>query len=611
MNGSPGLFFHPPGAVSRSGVLDLGRRCAHSCRFCYYSFMSEAAGGQFAALRRAPFRSTEDSLRIIDLLAANGLVNFDITGGEPTMHEGLPDMVRRAAARDLSVRVITLGQFLTARRNGGPLLDRLLDAGVTDFLFSMHAADEDGFHRATGGSLKKLLAAMTALDAAGFQYAANTVIHTGNLADLPRIAALSAAHGVYHHNFIVFNAYYHWDSPAKVAGMQAAYPDIVKPLTQAVDILNAAGIAVTIRYLPLCAAPALARHIVGVVGVHHDPHEWMNRAGNEDREPEYCAAPLPVPVNGPRDIYALKRGDRRIAYGADGSLDTVAVRGQDFKLFPPRCRDCAAMPFCDGLDPKYLLLRGDVHLHPFAAQAARGSEPLLAARRQYLPAYAVKRAPFADMRGAIARVLGRRPLAPQPTVTAVIAPGCRTATAATRAALERQTCQPAAIRTCRAGGSAGAALNDAARADQGTILAFFPAGTTPEPGLLAAAVAFLSERPELSLVRIDGGPEPDFQTLLTGDTVMGTFAVRREAFEATGGFQETLERCLFWDFHLAATAAGHGGGLLPGAGETAALSRVDAGQQEFSRVVSRNRLIFPREVVPHRTSQTGKDDGVL
>ena len=176
----PGCLLHPPGELSKSGVLDVGLKCAHSCRFCYYSFMAEAhaskgggqSGRQFEALR-------------------------------------LPDMVRRARERGLSVRVITLGQFLMRPGNGRErLLDALLEAGTTDFLFSLHSASEEGFFEATRGSLTKVLAAMDALDRLGFQYSANTVIHAGNVAELPEIAELSAAHGVYHHNFIVFNAYY-------------------------------------------------------------------------------------------------------------------------------------------------------------------------------------------------------------------------------------------------------------------------------------------------------------------------------------------------------------------------------------------------------------------
>ena len=630
-----GYIFHPPGELSRTGVLDVGLKCAHSCRFCYYSFMAEAEGarkadaaqadaiqacGQHSALRHASFRSTEDCLAIVDRMADHGLINFDITGGEPAMHPGLPDMVRRARQRGLGVRVITLGQFLMQRGGGRErLLDALLDAGVTDFLFSLHSATEQGFHEATRGSLAKVLAAMDALDAVGFQYAANTVIHAGNVAELPAIAALSAARGVYHHNFIVFNAYYRWDSPESIAGLQAAYTDIAGPLTRAVEILDAAGVAVTIRYLPLCAAPHLARHIVGVVGVHHDPHEWMNRAGNPEREPDYCAEPLPVPVNAPRDIYALKRGKGRVRFGKDGApeaiVDAVAVRGENFKVFPAPCKGCAAMDQCDGLDPKYILLHGLSGVAPFDRAEAKG--PLLQARRDYLPAFALKLAPGADMRAAVARVMGRgAPLGGEVLLTAVVDAGA--GAEKTLAALQAQiSTAPAGLRLevlcCEPGLARAEGRNRAAELARGAVLAFFPAGSLPRPDVLARSVDILARRPEVSLVDMYGRGA-DFQTLLARGRANPVLAVRREAFHAAGGFQPGLDECLCWDFQLAAAAAGHFGPSVadvccepPG---TAPGDVVDAGHPEFPQVVRRTPMIFPRETaLAHARANAGAHVG--
>jgi len=48
----PDHYLHQPGAPARSGVLDLGLKCVHSCRFCYYSF-HEGSEDQFAPLRKA------------------------------------------------------------------------------------------------------------------------------------------------------------------------------------------------------------------------------------------------------------------------------------------------------------------------------------------------------------------------------------------------------------------------------------------------------------------------------------------------------------------------------------------------------------------------------
>jgi len=392
-----GYYHHSPGSLSRTGVLDVGLRCSHSCKFCYYSFMV-AKNGQHGALRKASFRSTKDCLRIIELMASHGLKNFDITGGEPTLHKGLEEMVHQARQVGMIVRVITLGQFLLDSK-GTHMLDRLLRAGLTDILFSVHASTEENFRVATGGSLKKILNSMDILDSQGFEYCINTVIHSGNIEDLPNIAKLLASRGVYHHNFIAFNAYYKWDSPSDVQNMQAAYSDIAPYLAHAVDVFLNAGVAVTLRFLPLCVLPNRAHMVVGVTGLHYDPHEWRNRAGNPDKTPEYCAEPLPLLPDGPRKIHALHQGPHMVDFGSHGKVHAVAQRGDAFKVFPKICSQCAAMHYCDGVDPKYLLLHGTNGLTPF--EEMNGHGVLTEDRRKYIPAFLVKCSPTVQMRAAI------------------------------------------------------------------------------------------------------------------------------------------------------------------------------------------------------------------
>ena len=80
--GPDGIYRHRPGDLSPRGVLDVGLRCPHSCRFCYYSFWDKSAD-QFRALRQAVFRSGADCRAILDGLAGQGLGYYDLTGGEP------------------------------------------------------------------------------------------------------------------------------------------------------------------------------------------------------------------------------------------------------------------------------------------------------------------------------------------------------------------------------------------------------------------------------------------------------------------------------------------------------------------------------------------------
>lgn len=384
MNGEirNGVYFHRPGAFSPRGVLDVGIKCAHSCRFCYYSFWDKS-DDQFRALRTASFRSEADCRAILDGLAAQGLGFVDITGGEPCMHPGMVDIVGHAASLGLKSRIITLGQLLTGKDH---LLERLLEAGLTDALFSMHEVREDSFRQFTGGSWERLKAALDALDRRGFPYGANTVIFEGNRDRLEEIARESARRGVYVHNFIIFNAYHEWNTVNRVAGVQARFSDVAPVLGRAAAVLGAAGIALNIRYVPLCVFPELERHVVGVLGLPYDPFEWRNRACNPDKSPEFCSSIIDFPETGVREQFAFSSTPGRTAAG----VEYIGMRGDGFKLFPSVCAGCAALPACDGMDPKYLDLHGAGELRPFAGADLAG--PLLRQRLDYAAAYRVKAA---------------------------------------------------------------------------------------------------------------------------------------------------------------------------------------------------------------------------
>lgn len=389
----PGVHLHSPGSLSLGGVLDVGLKCPHSCLFCYYSFWG-GGDDQFQGLRNEKFRSREDCLAIIRKLAENGLMHVDITGGEPTAHPDIVDIVATASESGIASRCITLGQFLMRQRGNGTLLDELLNVGLTDLLFSLHAVEAEAFHNTCKGDLKRVFAAMDVLDTRGIQYACNCVIMERNLRQLPEIARLAVQRGIYAINFIAFNAYHAWRGAEQARSLQSSYSKIRPFLEEAVAILTEGGVAVNIRYVPLCVFPSLTRHVVGVLGVPYDPYEWRNRCLNFDKSPEYCAEPLPLPESGVRDIFAFGPVESPLA---DGTT-VCGMRGDRFKYFPTQCAECQARKACDGVDPVYLSRYGSEEFAPIQASS---SGPLLKARLQYLPPFLLKTQQDTDMRGAI------------------------------------------------------------------------------------------------------------------------------------------------------------------------------------------------------------------
>lgn len=384
-----GIYRHPPGRLSRWGVIDVGLKCPHSCQFCYYVNLDDDPD-PFHGMRHAHFLPQEHLIALARSLAANGFVGFDVTGGEPTLSPGIVALAREAQMLGLAMRVITLGQFLGARpktAGGRTLIEALTEAGIADFLLSVHAVTEAEFSAITAGSWRKLHWAMTWLDDAGFDYCTNTTVHAGNFQLLPEIAAEIARHRVYAANLIVMNAYYAWSRPgSRAAEVQGHYGELQPYLLEARDRLEAAGIAVNIRYAPLCTVRGMERNLVGIAGVRHDPHEWMN-AIDHLRPADPAAMGRRLPLRDWDQGAFLRRGTR-----------FFAERGE--KVFPENCSKCQAIEVCDGVDRRYLAERGAQEFVPYAE--FRG-DVLDHDRLRYLPAFVCKTEPFADARSAVRR----------------------------------------------------------------------------------------------------------------------------------------------------------------------------------------------------------------
>lgn len=390
-----GIYCHPPGRLSRWGVVDVGLKCVHSCKHCFYSYL-DGSDDQFAGMRRAGWHSAENLFALVDLLAEHGFLGFDITGGEPTAHPGLVELIARATKNGTASRVITLGQFLTRRS----LLERLLDAGLTDFRFSLHSTEPEMFNRMTGGDLALLVAAMDELQRRGFHYVTNTTITEQNYRYLPEIARWIAARPeIYQTTWLFFMPYYQWSTGAHAEDHRVAYTEIAEYLREAVAIVEAAGIAATIRYAPHCTIRGMERNHVGIVGVRHDPHEWMN-AIDHRADPAAATAASMRAMGARLPLHDYETQYPLAAYSAGTPL--AAARAGGTKVFPAKCRDCRAMPVCDGVDGNYWAQRGDAELEPYAD--FRG-DLIDRERLHYRAAHVIKTAPYADARGAVRALL--------------------------------------------------------------------------------------------------------------------------------------------------------------------------------------------------------------
>lgn len=374
---------HPIGQLSPTGVLDVGLSCPHSCKFCYYSHF-DGHDDQFHALRSLPYRSLAECCSLADDFRAWGLTHCDVTGGEPTLHPEICELVRHVeSVSDIRARMITLAQFTmrTNKRTGHRLVDDLLAAGLSDFLFSFHADDPAIFRELTKGNLEQLKNTLEYLDALGMTYTTNTVVQEHNYTNLAAIARYLAQRNVRFHNFIVMKLEWGWrQNPTDGVLHKARYADLAPHLREAVAILEDAGKGVNVRYAPYCTLRGLERNVVGYKQVQLDPYEWRNgtRGARIEGTPyggkpflfyktlEEYLAKHPHEVDT-RDAYNMCQGEK--------------------------CAGCSLRRICDGVDRDYVKQHGWAEFEPYAGA---GIEDLTQLRRGYPKPYEMLQKPAAE-----------------------------------------------------------------------------------------------------------------------------------------------------------------------------------------------------------------------
>ncbi len=599
------MHIHEAGRLTRSGVLDVGLKCAHSCRFCYYSFLDNSPD-QFRGIRKAKFRSAEECMDILRLLHDGGLDHFDYTGGEPSLH---PDIVTitEFAHQELRMkgRMITLGQYLMKKIKNcrrAHLLEDLLDAGITNFLFSIHAVDETLFKGLTGGSFIKLRSAMDYLDEKGFAYTGNTAVCNLNMKELPRIADELVSHNLYMHNFILMNAYYEWSKGGKALGVQARYADIRPYLQEAVSILEESGIVVNIRYAPMCTVRGMEKHLVGITGVRYDPYEWRNLGGHFGGSPEECARFVPIREGDVEEAFRFSE----IKGNLDG-LQIIGMRGNHVKYFPGRCKKCTAVNVCDGIDPNYLQAHGEDELMPYEEIQTVGV--LTAERLGYRSAFIMKTEQFEDMKaqirvaieeGSVGKSDRARYRVSPPSVSVIITcynygrylEQCvRSVVSQTFTDVEiiivndgstddtidvaerliaGTTTHAIKLITQENSGQPAIARNRGIAEARGRYILCLDADDLIHPEMIRLCVRVLEERPDIAIAYTDrrdfdgveqivNAGEYNFQKLRYANHISYCALFRREVWEAVGGYRENVRGMEDWDFWIAAGAKGFHG----------------------------------------------------
>ncbi|UAK26380.1 GTP 3',8-cyclase MoaA [Sphingomonas nostoxanthinifaciens] len=146
-------------------------RCDLRCRYC----MAEA----MTFLPRSAVLSLEEIAAIADAFIARGVRRIRLTGGEPLVRRGLPDLARMIG-RHLSSGAL---DELTLTTNGvrlAELAQPLADAGIRRINVSLDSRDAERFRHVTRwGDVAKVLDGIAVAKAAGLQIKINMVALKG------------------------------------------------------------------------------------------------------------------------------------------------------------------------------------------------------------------------------------------------------------------------------------------------------------------------------------------------------------------------------------------------------------------------------------------------
>lgn len=289
--------------------LRINRECNEACLFCNTPEGSDTI-----------LPSREAVLEAIDRERAAGWSAVTFTGREPTLDPALPEYVRRARQRGYRVvRVQTNGTGFAH----APLLERLIEAGMTHAEISLHTLEEETFARLVGAPrmLTKTLEGLRNLAAypsVGVRLV--IVLTTLNLEALPSLLArvvreIPSVDGV-------------TLSPMAPVGDGALHVDLVPRLTSLEG--------------PLREALAIAR-----------------AAGIEAVVPSRCGAPICAMPEG------FEAHNEETTNVPHRTLEAGKVKGA-------ACARCACDAICTGVWAAQLARHGEVDLRPRASLPVRG-----------------------------------------------------------------------------------------------------------------------------------------------------------------------------------------------------------------------------------------------
>lgn len=335
-------------AISRRSVLYITKLCNIRCKFCYYLDEENK--------KHTPFDSIE---RTFQWWKRDYQIDYvDITGGEPTIHPSIVEIIRCSNKYGIKPTVIT-----NAQRS--EIFEPMIEAGLEDLLISIHGI-HDYYDQVVQkkGAFKNIEKTISLLQKNKFSFRTNTTLTSYSCEDIDEITDWLLMIKPRIANLIAFNPHEGtlW---ADKEGMsfQVSYSRMAEAAKKAINKLLPAGIWVNVRYMPLCFMKGYEQHVCNFLQWQFDPYEW------EVASSERLS----------KDVIKQNK-EESSANGVFGYSDEEKYRtGWMMKVckansFAQNCNQCMNRNICDGIYPQYLKTFGDQEFVPTSGEKV--SDPL-------------------------------------------------------------------------------------------------------------------------------------------------------------------------------------------------------------------------------------------
>jgi len=177
-------------------IRDLRISVTDRCNFrCSYCMPKEVFGDDYAFLPKEELLTFEEIHRLTTVFAAMGVKKIRLTGGEPLMRRGLPELVKMILSVDgiEDVGLTTNGLFLGAHA------ENLYAAGLRRLNISLDALDPELFGQLNGRGVKPdaILKQIDRAQQIGFDIKVNMVVQKGvNESEILPMAAYFKERGI-------------------------------------------------------------------------------------------------------------------------------------------------------------------------------------------------------------------------------------------------------------------------------------------------------------------------------------------------------------------------------------------------------------------------------